>query len=324
MQFPAITPFDGLVGGILDDGYIVTSPNAKKIFYPPLGGDRSVFLRSNLRFGDDDPLQWPQPFLPSYPHIVCIPRKPRDVYSQTSIMWADLDRSSFIADDGMLGGIGKISSGIFVQIQRPALELIDRAKNKSSSVPFIRKLTLMLGHFLHRLEYISSTYRTTQLTFRETQRLFLELTALLDWHENFRGLADGTSEKIDGFTYPPVTANVIGAFTTNPTICEGLFRAGVPVWLIRPSSDFPSIRVKTIAPVETPGDLLHPSIHPFRSIFRGRADAFEKYNAIMVHIETYLQYPNPFGDYRVAPNVAPPPLVQHTKRQRNVKRFTPC
>jgi len=323
MAYQAITSFDGLVGAILDDGSIVTSPNAKTIYHPPLGGDRSVFLRSNLRFGDDDPLQWPQPFLPNYPHIACIPRQPRDVHSSNSVMWDDLDRCSFVAEDGVLGGIGKVSRAMFIEIQHPALLLIDRAKKSSLSIPFIRKLALMLGHFLHRLEFISSTYRTAQLTVRETQRLFLELTSLLDWHENFRELADGTSTKPQ-FTFPPPTTNVIGAFTTNPVVCEGLFRAGIPVWLIRPCSDLRSIRIKAILPVQVPGALLDPPIRPFRSIFRGRADDFAKYNAIMGHVETYLQYPNPFGDHRVTSNVPPPPLLQPTKRQMNAKRFTPC
>jgi hypothetical protein len=212
---------------------------------------------------------------------------------------------------------------MLTEIQHPTLLLIDRAKKSSSSIPFIRKLALMLEHFLHRLEFISGTYRTAQLTVRETQWLFLELTSLLDWHENLRELADGTSTK-PPLTFPPPIANVIGAFTTNPVVCKGLFCAGILVWLIRPCSDLPSIRIKAIAPVQLPGALLQPSIHPFRSIFRGHADNFAKYNAIMLHVEMYLQYPNPFGDYRVTPNVPPPPLVQPTKRQMNAKRFTPC
>ena len=69
---------NGLVGAVICDGeYIVTSPNANTIFNPPLGGDCSLFLRTNLRFGDDDPLQWPQPWVPEYPHLPCISLVPR-------------------------------------------------------------------------------------------------------------------------------------------------------------------------------------------------------------------------------------------------------
>ena len=72
-----ITSSDGLLGAVTRDGrFIVTSPNSVRMFHPPLGGDRSLFLRSNLRFGDDGELQWPQPFLPNYVHLVCIMNRP--------------------------------------------------------------------------------------------------------------------------------------------------------------------------------------------------------------------------------------------------------
>ena len=51
----AIHLFDGLAGAVVQDGhFIVTSPNRRLICHPPLGGDHSVFLRKNLRYGDDD------------------------------------------------------------------------------------------------------------------------------------------------------------------------------------------------------------------------------------------------------------------------------
>jgi hypothetical protein len=77
-----------------------------------MGGDRSLFLRTNLCFGDDNPLQWPQPWVPDYPHLPCIPLVPTQS-EQSSIMWMP-DHHNFIADDGTLTGVGKLRPGRFL------------------------------------------------------------------------------------------------------------------------------------------------------------------------------------------------------------------
>lgn len=65
----AVTHLDGLVGRVTSDGeHIITSPNCSMVLGPLLEGDRSLFLRVNLRYGEDDPLQWPQAYLPQYCH----------------------------------------------------------------------------------------------------------------------------------------------------------------------------------------------------------------------------------------------------------------
>ena len=72
--YAALTSTDGLVGSVTADGkYIITSPNARTVADPPLGGDRPLFLRENLRFGDNDPLHWPQPYVEEYAHLTFIP-----------------------------------------------------------------------------------------------------------------------------------------------------------------------------------------------------------------------------------------------------------
>lgn len=49
MSCTEITSQDGLVGATTSDGkYIITGPNCKTIYDPPLGGDRTTFHRSNF------------------------------------------------------------------------------------------------------------------------------------------------------------------------------------------------------------------------------------------------------------------------------------
>ncbi|SJL19094.1 uncharacterized protein ARMOST_22702 [Armillaria ostoyae] len=62
--------FDGALGGLYDK-FIVT-PNASALWAPPLGSNRVMYLRSDLRYGDDDPLSWPQSYVPQYCHFPII------------------------------------------------------------------------------------------------------------------------------------------------------------------------------------------------------------------------------------------------------------
>lgn len=65
----------------------VTSPNADVIFAPALGLNRQVRLRADWRYGDDDPMQWPQNYSQYHSHLSAIPALPTDSMSPLNIMW---------------------------------------------------------------------------------------------------------------------------------------------------------------------------------------------------------------------------------------------
>lgn len=79
-----------------------------------MGGDRHLFLRSNLWYGDDDPLQWPQPYVAQYSHIICVPHSPDHRHSER-IMWLVPEITDFFSDDGALGGVGKVNPVILIE-----------------------------------------------------------------------------------------------------------------------------------------------------------------------------------------------------------------
>ena len=152
------------------------------------------------------------------------------------------------------------------------------------------------------------------------RRGHLELLAAVDYEEIYRPLMDGSSTNT-----PPVIANVVGAFTVDLTTCDRLFRAGIPVWLLRPYSELHSIRVRALAPLQVAGDVLaldpvtRPS-HP--TIYCGGGDNVEKYRALAQHVLGYLRYPNPFGSIRAKHSIAPPP--SQSKREERRQKHTPC
>jgi len=248
--YVALSSSDGLVGSVIANGkYIVTSPNIKSIPDPPLGGDRQLYLRENLRFGDDDPLQWPQPYVAKYAHLSFILRSCGPC-NPLAIMWWVPDRSSHKADNGMLFGIGKLCTMDLVDLKSPSLQLLDRATLPMfCGKQLVTQLSNTLQHLLHRLEHIATNFFTMRLGVREAQRVFLELRAILDYKEHMDSLPVMSRK---------VCCNIMGAFTFELGVCEKLFQAQIPVWLIRLYSELHSIRIKKVVSL----DIL---VTPFRS-----------------------------------------------------------
>jgi len=238
------------------------------------------------------------------------------------------DRGDFVVDNGILSGIGKLHQTLFLEMQVHCRALHKRAvKSKFSKEPLVYQLIVTLENLLHRLEFISTNFRNMQLTVRETQRVFLELLALLDYYEYFRDILLLNEPPTSTQTYPPITAKVVGVFTTDLTVCDRFFRAGIPVWLVRPFSVLSSIRVKALAPIQTPGDFipLGPATRPSHpTIYCGNGDHIDKYRAIARHVQHYLQYPNPFRSIRADASIVPPPLEKSSKREARRQLYSPC
>jgi hypothetical protein len=221
------------------------------------------------------------------------------------------DHHNFVADDGSLTGVGKLHPGHFVHLRLQCTNLHKHAvQSKFSKELLVSQFTVILENLLHCLEFISMNFRHMQITVCETQRVFVELTALLDYYDYFCPILLMTEPSTPTQTYPPTTANIMGVFTTNLTVCDLFFQAGIPVWLVRPFEVLSSIRVRALAPVQrlgasTPlGPATRPS-HP--TIYCGNGDHIDKYRAIARHIQHYLQYPNPFQSIRTETSVVPLP-----------------
>jgi hypothetical protein len=319
---------DGLFGAVARDGQrIITTPNSHSILDPPLGGDRKVFLRSNLRFGDDDELQWPQPFIVNYGHLACIRKCPTSSsrYQCLSKLWELPSRADFFPDGGILSGIGKLRHAFFGEVKRCAELTLERAAlPQFTNIVLVSELVTTLKLLLHHLEFISTTLRTMQIIVRETQRICLELRALLDFEEIFK------PRMAQGMSVTCVDPDIIGAFTNDLGVCDALFRAGIPVWLVRPSSTLHSIRVRAqapllvangVIPLDPPPGPPHP-LH--RTIYVGAGNKLEKYVAIAQYVRQLLQFPDPFGSGRAKPVVAPLAQPSGHGTAPNSRRFTPC
>jgi hypothetical protein len=223
-------------------------------------------------------------------------------------MWLVPEIMDFFSDDGALGGVGKLNPIILIELRLLLDVLTTRAQSsKCFRVPLVQQLTKCLGDLLHRLEFISTSFYTMHRGVRELQCVYIELTALLDFEEDYCFWSSSTV----------VNDHLMGAFTHDLTICDRLYQAGIPVWLIYPYSALHSIHIKSLKPLTQSIGFFpsEPSSHPtYPSIYRGPGDTIKKYFALAQGILDYLKYPNPFGEIHAKPSVYPLPAAGPSKR----------
>jgi hypothetical protein len=258
---------------------------------------RDVFLRSDFRYGPDDPTLWPQPFLFEYPHLGAIPRRPENPNDPLSLMWWNPTRSEFfLLENGVLDGIGQLSTSkywAFQDMSKGLKERVEKYGKKSTPNSLLSLLVRSMDDALVRMGSLKSPFGLMWFKITEFQRLYLEIYALLDYLEVYQPRMDGIQ--------PPATtvANCIGAFTNVPQIAQYFHRAGLPIWFLHPwkTGPFPYNVLTVVSPLD-PADSLCITLHdpPFPVIYRGFMNAREKHDAIHRFSRKWLVFKDPFHD----------------------------
>ena len=219
----------------------------------------------------------------------------------------------------MLFRIGKLCIEDFLDLQSLLAQLLERAQLPMfCGKKFVAQLSSTTKHLLHRLEYIATDYFTMRLGVHEVQRAFLELTSVLDYKEHMISLPD---------TLAKLRHNIMGAFTFELEVCEKLFQARIPVWLIRPYLELHSIHIKKFVSLDLPGDifsLVACTCPKYSAIYCGHGDIIEKYLALQKHTTNYLRYPNPFASVRAEPLLTHPSEPEPLKHEIRSRHYTPC
>jgi hypothetical protein len=216
----------------------------------------------------------------------------------------------------------------FLALTTVAMEIFERAtKPNLKDRALISWRVLHVRHLLQRLEYIPANLRHVQLGVSELQRFLLELIGAADWYEVFE-----PRRKVANSTWHNDPARTLGAFTNNLEVCDQLFHMGLPVYLVRPWDELPTIHIqktvnttnyKDFYPEEAAVDPTH------RPIFRGAAYDPRKYISIYNHSGSYFRYADPFGSV-CAPvaALATPAVVtraeQALKRETKRQIYSPC
>lgn len=266
------------------------------IYQPPFGKERHMRFRQNFRYGDDDPLLWPQPYVVSECHLAAIPMRP-DASDRMAVMWWQLTREGFsLSTRGIVTGIGLISSTKLAQISRLVKDLQSRATAYLKNDRFPKKaegvmvLSNALEQGITRLESLPMSLQQAGFCLSHVQRLYLELVALLDYITIYK-------LRIDGHL-PAATqvASTMGVITENPMVAQDFIRAGLPVWLIRSYKEVPATRIDALKTPRQPADYLcmEDAHLAHDTMFVGKADDPNKYLTISRYIHYFFRYPNPF------------------------------
>jgi hypothetical protein len=233
-------------------------------------------------------------------------------------MWYIPTYRDFVADSQVFFGVGKLQRLLFCDLQLLSLLLIRWVHaSKFKEEILVSQLINILRHLLHCLEFISTGFFTVCLGVHKMQRIYLELTGLLNYMEHYRLwlMSLGTIN------------NIIGAFTHDLLICKHFYKAGIPVWFIRPYSALTSICIRALVPVTKPVGVLplEPLSHPvYPAIYHGRGDVLEKYIALGRNILGYLKYLNLFGFLCAKPLAAPLPMTMPSQREIQAQHYTLC
>lgn len=296
--------FEGRVGAVVFGGsYFVTSPNMDCVYNPPK--NRRMTFKLDMRLGDDDCLQWPQPWTQDCPHYACIPRnEPKLSKSspQYVLFYKPRDCDFELVQAGPVSGLGRLSSGILELVQsfmeqtvRPHFRRYTLSSDKDKTPIFANLYTLIRRAIVH-LQWLLLTRTQVLFLFAELQRYLLEYVACKDYMEVYK-------LRMDGVACPGTQVdNVIGAFVQSVEHAEAFVLAGLPVWLVRPVEFASTVRVDAVVePILARDRLcLDDAYHLFPVSFIGAATDINKYRTFADYSRSYLTYSNAFA--------LPPPL----------------
>jgi hypothetical protein len=288
---------DGLFGAvILDSKFFITTPNADYIPLPPFE-DRQVKLRADSRYGDDDPIQWAQPYIALHCHLAAIPR-PNTLRDHLIIWWTPtIGDFSFPPNSGPVSGLGKLCQPRVNELRTSFSFLRDRVKKYQQSIPpernslNIQPSVKWLEQVLDQLYSVQMSFRHIEFVVRDLQRVWLHVWAILDYMEIYKPRMDGHALPGGG------VADTIGTFTTSIRVAQDMFLAGLPCWLIRPSDTFVDQKISAIGEIFHPKDYIVLKPHKFNYpvIFKGPATDHQKYRAIETFARNFLCSQDPFS-----------------------------
>ncbi|KAK0472458.1 hypothetical protein IW261DRAFT_1570812 [Armillaria novae-zelandiae] len=148
---------------------------------------------------------------------------------------------------------------------------------------------------LHCLESLPFIFDRLCLTVAETQRIAIEMRAIMDYITIYRPRMLATN--IAPRHSIAVDRELIGVFTTDPIIVEEFYRAKIPVWHLLKLDRLPFTRIDAYTLPLDPNQYLtlrSPRIR-LQSVFIGASDQAEKYKAFQHFTRNHMRLLNPFA-----------------------------
>ncbi|KAJ6593737.1 hypothetical protein B0H19DRAFT_919818 [Mycena capillaripes] len=254
-------PFDGRVAAHvwIENTRCFITTNARYVPSPPSSDANELLLRRDMRWGPDDPTLWPHEYNDHFAHFGAIPRRPSTEQDRETlaIMWWNPDRTDFTSPESGLTitrGLGKLSRSRHSALSILVDQLTAKCETYATSVspptqsnPLIAQLADSLRRGLVQLSSILATFEQMVIGVTNVQRAYIELAGLLQYLTVY-------IPRIEDPTFQGglPDADVMGAFTSNPTVAENFHRARLPYWFIRPLRAFSTENIlRVVEPLES-------------------------------------------------------------------------
>ncbi|TBU34262.1 hypothetical protein BD311DRAFT_774071 [Dichomitus squalens] len=237
--------------------FVVTTPNAKWV--PEIAVAHSeITTFDDGRWGRHEYSRWPQQFTRDAFHIHCIPVKPRR-NGPRDVLWRTLCRLDWKPFSCGVVGLGFLDKELEKQLATEVEDAIKRFRKCPSDDKGWNEigkfLVVCVRHALDRLRSLPAVPGVIISLAAHVQRLTLELYGLIEWLEKVRMRV---KEQVDCRL---AVLDVLGAYTSDPSVAQMLHRAGVPVWLLQPYGDHLVI-YQTVVPRDIPPDFSKRPSYP--------------------------------------------------------------
>ena len=307
---------------------MIISPNVDFVPEPHIFGDKDLQPRADGRFGLVDCFQWPQLYNRDYQYSVCIPRK--DTIPSLAIVWYDLTRGDFVVPTGSKSMVGMLHDTVVKKFEH-LLQLLcghhHCLQGQTAAMEILSARISSAQHEVLRLRHHPLVFRDLVTFVVQVQRTLLDIHVLLDFIEILHPLLVSPPSK-------PVSTNPtwMGCFMKDTQICEVLYLAGVPVWLVRDEQFIPQT-MNIIHPVQLtcPDNIVRAmysengAVKSFPVIYRGPSDICHHYHSRRPYEGTLAEQPEPIA----GPSAAHPisdggkHVTQKQARTARVKAATP-
>jgi hypothetical protein len=118
----------------LDGKSFITSANADDIHLPPFSNCH-ITLHADTCYGDDNPTQWAQPYVPYHCHMAAIPC-PNTMLNHQIIWWTPtIGDLSCPSPNGPVSGLWKLRQQIYNELRTSVMFLTNRITNYQQSIP---------------------------------------------------------------------------------------------------------------------------------------------------------------------------------------------
>jgi len=174
----------------------------------------------------------------------------------------------------------------------------DRIEDHKSAFSKTNNLLLLLVRamqdaFTH-LNSLKTMFSEMSVGVTEFQCYYLKICGCLDYLKLYKPRMEGANP------VATTVANCVGTITNILRIVQDFYTAGLPIWLLQPSTDWDHpVRcnvLEVVAPFN-PANVICVSEHypPFPTIFYGSTTDIKKHGTIYAHSQKWLVFKDPFA-----------------------------